>query len=225
MTRSMVASLLAALALAPAAPLALGVAGGDGYRLAGIMKVGADHIGFLELPQGGQVLVREGTTVNGGRIVEFSDRVLRIAFPDRVVELVVDGSGAGPAPREPDAIVIEQHRAGEVAVVRQVAVEALTEALSGEATTNAAASIQAVRGGDPGNEIARRFAPLLDLPANSRVLAVNEQPVRSAEAAIAEVERTLAEGGIARLNLGGVPGMQRVYLMPHDRGNPATGAP
>ncbi len=131
-----------------AAP-ALGAATGDGYRLAGIMTVGSEHIGFLELPQGGQVLVCHGSTINGGRVVEFSDRVLRIAFPDGVVELVIDGSGSGPAQLSSNAIVLAQHRAGEVAVVRQVAVEPLVEALSHEAARSPAGSGKAARRGVP----------------------------------------------------------------------------
>ncbi len=225
MIRSTFTSLLAILALASAAPQALGAATGDGYRLAGIMTVGSEHIGFLELPQGGQVLVRHGSTVNGGRVVEFSDRVLRIAFPDGVVELVIDGSGSGPAQLSSNAIVLAQHRAGEVAVVRQVAVEPLVEALSHEAARSPAGSGKAARrgGGEAGTVVARRFAALVDLPANSRVVAVNDRPVGSAAAAIAEVERTLADGGVARLNLAGDPATQRVYLMPHRPGSPPAG--
>ncbi len=54
-----------------------------GYRLAGIVAVGKDYLGFLELPGGEQVLVRQGSTINGGgRIVALDGERLRIVFPD-----------------------------------------------------------------------------------------------------------------------------------------------
>ena len=62
--------------------------------------------------------------------------------------------------------------------------------------------------------VTQRFAPLLDLPADARVVAVNETQVTSASAAISTVEDTLAKGMPARLNLETPEGMKRVYLMP-----------
>ena len=69
-----------------------------GYRLAGTVLVGDKYLGFLELPQGGQVLVREGSVVNGGRVIVFTDKGLRIQFPDRVLELQLERSGRPPPP-------------------------------------------------------------------------------------------------------------------------------
>lgn len=62
----MLRALVLALTLAalPSAALLAGTA--DGYRLAGIIAVGDDYPGLLELPDGEQVLVRRGSTVEGG---------------------------------------------------------------------------------------------------------------------------------------------------------------
>ena len=67
--------------------------------------------------------------------------------------------------------------------------------------------------------VAERFAPLLDLPSGARVVAVNEQPVGSADAAIDLVQDTLAKGMPARLNLQTADGLQRVYLRPASHGS------
>ena len=216
MIRSLVLALVASLTCASAAPLARGATAVDGYRLAGIMVVGEDHIGFLELPGGGQVLVREGSAINGGRVVAFSDRLLRIAFPDRVLELVIDGSGAGPAA---PAVLLAQSETGHV-MVRDVDADALAAELSVPARTPAKPAPG--QRSDAAAELGRRFASLVNIPLNARVLAVNEVPVTTAEKAIRVAENSLAEGMPVRLNLVAASGdpETRVYLLPRPAGSP-----
>ena len=67
---------------------------------------------------------------------------------------------------------------------------------------------------DPTVEAGRRLAPILNLPPDSRLVAVNESPVRSAGQAIALIERSLADGVSPRLNITGAGGESRVYLSP-----------
>jgi hypothetical protein len=70
------------LAALPSAALLAGTS--DGYRLAGIIAVGDDYLGLLELPGGEQVLVRRGSAVDGGgRIALLDAEQLRLVLPDR----------------------------------------------------------------------------------------------------------------------------------------------
>jgi hypothetical protein len=39
-------------------------ASGNGYRLAGVLAVGPDYMAILEVPGGGQQLVRKGSTLD-----------------------------------------------------------------------------------------------------------------------------------------------------------------
>lgn len=188
------------------------------YRLAGVVAVGSEYLGFLEIAAGDQILIRKGSTVpGGGKVVAFDSRSVRIAFPDKVVELALEGgAGSGPAVVT-QGIVTAQDDMGRIHV-RSVEPESLQQALSQPVADNAttpAGAIQRRGRKDEGAAVAMRFSALINLPADSRVLAINEQPVVSAEAAIDTVNRTLAAGMPARLNISNSAGSdQRVYLLP-----------
>ena len=68
----------------------------SGYRLAGTLAVGKDFIAFLEVPQGGQVLVRAGSVVGNAKVLAVTASSLKIALRSGVVELSLDGT-AHPA--------------------------------------------------------------------------------------------------------------------------------
>jgi hypothetical protein len=185
---------------------------GGAYRLAGVMSVGEDRIGFLEVPGGGQVLVRRGSTVDGGRVTVFDQRELRIVFTDRTVVLELSDNGEAGSISVPG--VVRQHEDTKDVMVREIDPEQLMASLSHVA--KAAPVTPAGRKPDPRAELGRRFALVANLPSTSRVVAINEQPVTTAERAMSEIERSLADGLPVRLNLatpsGGPPG--RVYLLP-----------
>jgi hypothetical protein len=205
------AALSCAHALAATTPSA-----GKGYRLAGVMLVGKDRIGFLEVPAGGQVLVRLGSTVDGGKVTVFNDRELRIAFPDRSVVLALSG-GATPPDAGALGVVAEQYET-EQFVVTHVDSERMAEAL--EQTRQSTATAPASR--VPAQvQVGRLFAAVANLPPSARVVAVNNRPVLSAARAVAEVEKTLARGEVASLSLESPPNgpPRRVYLAPVRRQN------
>jgi hypothetical protein len=196
-------------------PSVVTAAGAQGYRLAGVLAVGPDYLAILELPGGGQVLVRKGSTVaGGGQVVLLEASRLRIAFPGRqAVDVSLDGSGA--APQVPVALGVVQEQSDEDHVmIRQVDPAVFDEAVNRSSRDPAAASRAARTGGkkDAGLETALRLAPILNLPPNSRVVTVNEQPVQSAEQAIRTIQRTFDEGMPPRLNLVNDGGEFRVYL-------------
>lgn len=203
-----IAMLSGAQALAAATPPA-----GDGYRLAGVMLVGKDRIGFLEVPAGGQVLVRVGSTVDGGKVTVFNDRELRIAFPGRNVVLELSG---GSSPTDPGALGVVTGQDDNMHVmVRNVDAQRMTEALDQSKPAAGSAGPKATPS-DAQADVGRRFAAVAGLPVNARVVAVNDQPVVSASRAIAAVEKSLAQGLPATLNLESPPGgpPNRVYLLP-----------
>jgi hypothetical protein len=181
------------------------------YRLAGLVAVDRDYLGFLELPDGQQVLVRRGTVLDdGGRVERLGAEGLRIAWPDRVLELALQQSGA---PRVVPAGLlgaVQSKSDQDHVLVRNVDAERLDQAL---ATPSGA---RTPPGATPSAQLAQRLAPVLDLPPDARVLAINEIPVRSAEQALAIVQQSLATNGVVRLNLAPQqPGavQRRVYVM------------
>ncbi len=204
---SMLATLPAAATAAPATS--------SNYRLAGVMLVGSDRIGFLEVPAGGQLLVRLGTNIDGGTVTVFNDRELRISFPDRSVVLELAGGAGAPAGAATlDAVTGQEDNMH--AMVRNVDPERMTEALEQTKPAAGSAAAKAART-DAQGEVGRRFATVARLPMGARVVAVNDQPVVSAQKAIAAVEQSLAQGQPATLNLESAPGgpPSRVYLLPN----------
>lgn len=203
--------LVAVLALALASFTTARAAVADGYRLAGIVAVGRDYIGFLELPGGEQVLVRQGSLIaGGGRVLLLDAGRLRIGLPNGVIELALEGSGRPAAIPAAAAATdgVEPAPNQELTLVRRVDPRQLRGQL------RAAPKAHDVRS-TPSIETALRLAPILDLPPNSRVVAVNDRPVASADAAIARLERSLAGNTAPTLTLAdavGGPGT-RVYLL------------
>lgn len=183
----------------------------SGYRLAGTVALGREFIAFLELPSGSQVLVRNGETVGTARVLAIHDRAIELVLPTGRVELSLDGSARHVAP-VPARDVVTSDLSQDHVLRREVDPQALTQALA--ATPQAA--------GDPGSAMARSFAPVLNLPAQGKVMDVNGEQVGSADSAIRTIERTLASGGAVYMNLETPNGMHRVYLMPQQQGSDAT---
>jgi hypothetical protein len=206
---AVLAAVLAVAGLMSSSALA---AANGGYRLAGVVAVGADYLGFLEMPGGGQVLVRKGTVIaGGGRVVALNGERLQIVFPDRTVELQLEGSGRPGAPPNTQGVRIGPPDDAHISI--QVDAAALGQAIKTAPPGGKSA--------DAGVDVGNRFASLIDLPNHARVLAVNQVPVTSADQAIRVAEKSLAEGYVTILNLaspGGHPDT-RVYLIPA-RGQP-----
>jgi hypothetical protein len=186
----------------------------SGYRLAGVMAAGDGYLGFLELPQGDQVLVRLGSVVDGGTVVAFDSKALRIRFPDGVVELSLEGSGKPPPP-DARQVVVTAEEQGRV-MVRGVDVAGLDAALDAQREAKTSASAKGAPNG-ASLAVTQRFAPLVGLPADARIVEVNEQKIGSPAAAVELVQQTLSAGMPARLNLQTPEGFRRVYLVPAKR--------
>jgi hypothetical protein len=211
-TQRAIALVLAALLL----PSLAAAAGADGYRLAGVLAVGPEYLAILELPGGDQQLVRKGSTLEGGgQVVLVDAHRLRIALSGRTIELNLDGSGA-PA-QVPLALgVVQEQTDNDRTLVRSLDTEAFSDALarSTKSTTTPAVQPTSKVTKDPAAETGRRLAPILNLPADSRVVMVNEQPVRSADQAIRLIEQAFQNNETPRLNVSSASGEEsRVYLM------------
>ncbi len=187
-----------------------------GYRLAGIVAVGTDYLGFLELPGGEQVLVRQGSVIEGaGRVLMLDAARLRIELPSGVIELALEGSGRPVAARvtstmePPTESAPSNDSPNEIAqpVFREIDPSLLRDVRTASAGSDRARS-------RPSVEAAVRLAPILNLPPNSRIVKVNDQSVTSVESAIARIEQSLADGLSATLNLASSQGgpETRVYV-------------
>jgi hypothetical protein len=171
----------------------------------------------LELPSGEQMLIRRGDAVpEGGRVESIESKAARVRFPAGSVELRLDGSQQRISVATA-GVVQESVDSGNIHVVK-VDADLLQQGLAGHDDRPAdptAASTQRRGRKDVGAELGRRFAAVLDLPADARVLAVNERPVSSAETAIRAINSGLERGLPVRLNLANASGPQhRVYLLP-----------
>jgi hypothetical protein len=189
-------------------------AGNNGYRLAGVLAVGPDYLAILELPGGQQQLVREGSTLDdGGRVVLVEASRLRIKGAGGTFELNLDGSGA-PA-QVPVALgVVQEQSDNDHVLVRSVDAKAFSASVAESRKAPVkTTSAPPAKGRDAAAETGRRLAPILNLPPDSRVMQVNEQPVRSAEQAIRLIEQSFAENTSPRLNITSAAGGEsRVYL-------------
>jgi hypothetical protein len=188
---------------------------GDGFRLAGVLAVGPEYLAILELPGGEQQLVRKGSTLDdGGRIVLVDASRLRIELAGRTIELNLDGTG-DPA-QVPVALgVVQEQSDNDRIMVRSLDAEAFSAALAQPAKPTAKSAVppsSKVRK-DPAAEVGRRLAPILNLPIDSRVVMVNDQPVRSADQAIRLIEQSFQNNETPRLNVTSAAGDEsRVYL-------------
>lgn len=215
--------LLALAAVACNAAAASDAAGG--YRLAGIIAAGTGHVGLLELPQGGQVLVRVGSSLPGGaRVLSLTDRDVALQLPDgRRLQLVLSGLAGGSAGSAVSAV--SAARSAETAAAPEIVKTRSREPHFSLLTVSVAPFREALRAPEAGGTtttkpsdavVVQRFSSLLALPPGARILAVNDKPVGSAAAAVNLTDRALAEGRMAVLNVqsDSHQGVQRIYLQP-----------
>jgi hypothetical protein len=110
-------------------------------------------------------------------------------------------------------VVQEQADDGNV-MIRKVDPQAFAASVARSSPSVRSTPGTGARAADPTIEAGRRLGPILNLPPDSRLVAVNEQPVGTAERAIALIEQSLAAGVSPRLNIVGAGGETRVYMSP-----------
>ncbi len=184
------------------------------YRLAGVMLVGNTRIGILEVPSGGQVLVRIGTVVDGGKVSVFNDSEMRIVLPDRTVVLQLAAGAGETSSNAAIGVVVDSTDDGHI-MVRQVDPDRMIAAIDRSRPTTGTTTGKPERP-DAASDLGRRVAAIAHLPVNARVIAINDQPVVSTDRAIAEIDRALSMGQGMTLNLESLSGEPpgRVYLIP-----------
>jgi hypothetical protein len=182
----------------------------QGYRLAGTLAVGQNFIAFLEVPDGGQVLVRTGSVVAGARVLEVTATGLRLGLASGFVELSLEGTGKPQAVVSSAAVTAAKDDDKNRVYTREVSDEQLSRELAKPASTSPAKPTAE----GTGLVAAQRIAAVLDLPANSKVLRVRGRPVSSADAAIEELQSAFgSNAGVVTLDLQTPNGPGRVYLM------------
>jgi hypothetical protein len=178
-----------------------------GYRLAGTLAVGQDFVAFLAVPQGGQVLVRAGSVVNGVQVVVVTAHEAQLKFPSGTVELLLDGTNRPAAPVKSSAVLAGTDDARNRVYDRQVSGDHVSRELANVATsTNVTAQ-------DKSMISAQRIASVLELPPGSSVLRVGPQPVTSAAAAIDQIGKAFeSKAPVVILDIKTPNGPGRVYL-------------
>ena len=177
----------------------------DGYRLAGTLAVGKDYVAFLEVPEGGQVLVRAGSIVNGARILSVSADAVRLSVASGVFDLSLAGSGKPRAAAQSAAILSASDDDKNRVYNREVSGDQLSRELVAQAPAGSTTGKAVVD--------AQRVAAVLDLPAGSKVLRVQAEPVSSAVGAISQLQSAFAtQVGVVILDIQTPTGPGRVYL-------------
>jgi membrane-associated protease RseP (regulator of RpoE activity) len=180
-----------------------------GYRLAGTLAVGKDFVAFLEVPQGGQILVRAGSVVGNARVLAVNASSLKIALPAGVVELSLDGTIHPVLAASSASVVAKSDDTRNRVYNRQIDDEQVSRDLAA-----ALAEPQAAGSKSSNLVAAQRIAAVLDLPAGSRVLRVQGQEVSSADAVIKQLEASFATVvAVVTMDLQTPTGPGRVYLM------------
>ena len=141
----------------------------QGYRLAGTLAVGQSYIAFLEMPDGGQVLVRTGSEVAGARVLEVTATGLRLGLASGVVELSLEGTGKPQVVASSAAVTAAKDDDKNRVYTREVSDEQLSRELAAPAAGTSSAKPAAAHAS---LVAAQRIAAVLDLPANSKVLRV-----------------------------------------------------
>jgi hypothetical protein len=146
-------------------------------------------VGFLELPQGGQVLIRLGSIVNGGTVVEFSAQQLRIAFPDRTIELTLTGAAAGSdaapvtakaAPAQVKAVAVKLKKPKQyINNPKPIVMPPFTPSEDAVLSFKEHGPPPLPAGIDPAHFVAEVIAPTVALPAGATITNVNGQAVTS----------------------------------------------
>jgi hypothetical protein len=165
---------------------------GQGYRLAGTLAVGADYVAFLEVPGGGQVLVRKGSIVNGAKVVAVTGSSVRLALPTGLVEYSLEGSGKAQPAAGSDAIISGSTDQKNRVYNREVSIDQMSRELAKPAPARAAAagskSASDAAGTASPDSAAQRITAVLDLPPGSKIMKIANVPVSSADQAIKAVE-------------------------------------
>ena len=181
----------------------------QGYRLAGTLAVGQSYIAFLELPDGGQVLVRTGSEVAGARVLEVTATGLRLGLASGVFELSLEGNGKPQVVASSAAVTAAKDDDRNRVYTRNVSEEHLARELTAKPGPGVAKP-----SGNPQLVAAQRIAAVLDLPKNSTVVRVEGQAVSSADQAIRELQSAFASSaGVVTLDVKTPTGPGRVYLM------------
>jgi hypothetical protein len=177
-------------------------------RLSGVIIIDEQHpIAVIEQPGGDFVLVRVGDRLGAdGRVEEITAHWLRVrdAAGERLLwvtglrSLVTDA----PLVRERDDEGIAYNRT----LARQETVRELGKLVETAST--------------PGLDISTLLGPMLDLPADARIVEVNHEPIRSARDGMTRIRDALAAGSVVRLSIEGVYGKEGVYLMPGPEAQP-----
>lgn len=199
--------LLSLLSFEPVAAATIGV---DKLRLVGlVVSTEGRNLAFIELPDGKQILLREGDVIGDNvKVLAISRRSLRLRFSDgeKVLELsdYRDSTGSVVSDAYEVQIVQKKEDSDDHAIMnREVAVDALVTAFDGLSV--------AVEKGKIKN-LSNYLAPLLDLPSKARIININHFPVGSVKEAITMISEGIAAGNVVSLTL---DGNERVYLMPH----------
>lgn len=179
---------------------------------------------ILELPRGGgQVLVRKGSVIDGGTVTELSARKLRIAWPDHVVELLLNGSmrdGAGPTVKTVARPAAQPGPPPGAARVPRVPrnVVALPPVIRSPSAGLVRVFLANGVPQAPPNTDAKRYvdgqiAETFDLPPQSQVQKINDIAVASASQTVDALQKAL-QNGTAVIDVATPQGPQRVYMSP-----------
>ncbi len=172
------------------------------YRLAGSIVTSdpGKRLALIETADGAQLLLRKGDSIDGGTVVEITQDTVRLRFESDELVLKLAGNGK-PVPSQPSVYRREDFAGGGIPQpVDTGKLDAIAQ-LASSADAN------------DSNKLAEKVLTHLGLPAQARIMAINDQAVESP----AEAVRQMAANIDAKA--GGDPGLQFVISIADVSGN------
>ncbi len=179
------------------------------YRLAGIITSDdGSGLALIEIPGGEQQLLRAGEAIDDGWVADITADTVRLAFPEREVVLHLAGTG-NPVSNLPTVYRREDYTGGASRAVDTGKLGAISRLAGSTDTTDS-------------NKLAMKVLTYLGLPAEARIMAVNDQKVESSAEAVqqmaANIDAKGASGFQFVVSIADVSGNKRVYIMADDAG-------
>jgi hypothetical protein len=172
-------------------------------RLAGTVSYGnGQWLAMVELPSGGQKLVRVNEPLAGGTVVAIADRVVRIRLPAGEKIYVLEGG------KTIASWAVAERPAGAPIIASREIAPAFLQALD---------QVELRFGKSEPQVLHAELNKLLGIPPSSRVRAVNQSRMKNDAQLIAAIRREARAHNAVHLFLDNSPQLTEVYLLPQQK--------
>jgi hypothetical protein len=186
------------------------------YRLAGVIGAGSERglVAVIELPDGRQALFRAGDVVGNGHIREITSTHARIELAGRELLLSLRGNPKLVAEARVELVPGDDDGDREESSRRQQL--PFADAVRFLNSIQGAGSSQALAAPAAADALREEINHVLEMPAGTRIVAVDQFSVDTPEEALEALVGRLSEGGVTRVAVTGAGSLETVWLAPID---------